>query len=770
MKCFNCGAELSDDTRFCSYCGVKIEPPAPAVEPAPVEPEIAESHEKNPVAESAPVESATPVEKPKKSFGDQLKERVSEMWGHLSLYGKIATIGIGIFIVLCLVAFLAGKTFAGIIAIVGLVLIVVALLMKKQIIKAPKSWLHYVALALAFVMIVPYFSVFRVDYGDAENLNWSEIILGNVIPEPDPLFGEVMSNHEDYLSVYIYKIDPADYKAYVDECKTFGYTIDADEGDISYYAFNSAGYKLSLFYTESDKKMHIGVDAAKEYSALTWPTSGLGTLIPAPSSTNGEITQNDDEGFNAYVSNTTVADFSAYTNACADAGFNVEAYNTEQYYSAENAEGYKLSIDYQGNNVIYITIDVPEYEVSIEVECVENLIFSKYDVDVYINDDFEGTITHGETETFELTLRKGTYTLIFVSEEDDELTGETTLHIYQDENLKYKISCSSTGIDVDTIVGTTPLKDTTNEGDQDGTASGYTLDYSDAASFEAALNNGEKVNGKIVQFAVSEYKPDSALGINCWAGEHLNFISENELDVSAGDIVIGYITSEPSKVMGSWKIPYEVLAINDIKTDVSVPSEPEETTPPETTEPEITTIVMTADSSSYEGKNYSDVKAELEALGFTEVTTNEKVTTDASYTNGAVISVVAGDAAFSAGDAFEKDIAITITYWKVEEPVSEYELAFVRKLNGYSLYYMFDTDTKTVVQFGTDDTYLYRGTYTGSFSSGVTMTWDHGEWTDKFKYSEGSSRATYYDGYGYDWEYTVCDLKTAQDILDTRER
>ena len=151
-------------------------------------------------------------------------------------------------------------------------------------------------------------------------------------------------------------------------------------------------------------------------------------------------------------------------------------------------------------------------------------------------------------------------------------------------------------------------------------------------------------------------------------------------------------------------------------------------------------------------------------------TTNEKVTTDASYTNGAVISVVAGDAAFSAGDDFEKDIAITITYWKVEEPVSEYELAFVRKLNGYSLYYMFDTDTKTVVQFGTDDTYLYRGTYTGSFSSGVTMTWDHGEWTDKFKYSEGSSRATYYDGYGYDWEYTVCDLKTAQDILDTRER
>ena len=31
-------------------------------------------------------------------------------------------------------------------------------------------------------------------------------------------------------------------------------------------------------------------------------------------------------------------------------------------------------------------------------------------------------------------------------------------------------------------------------------------------------------------FDVVEYKPDSAFGINCWAGEHLNFISKNKLD------------------------------------------------------------------------------------------------------------------------------------------------------------------------------------------------------------------------------------------------
>ena len=91
----------------------------------------------------------------------------------------------------------------------------------------------------------------------------------------------------------------------------------------------------------------------------------------------------------------------------------------------------------------------------------------------------------------------------------------------------------------------------------------YTLKYTDAASFEAALNSGEKVKGMIVQFIANDYKPDSALGFNCWAGEHLNFISENNLNISAGDTIIGKVTKEPSKVLFySWKIPYEVLSIH----------------------------------------------------------------------------------------------------------------------------------------------------------------------------------------------------------------
>lgn len=111
----------------------------------------------------------------------------------------------------------------------------------------------------------------------------------------------------------------------------------------------------------------------------------------------------------------------------------------------------------------------------------------------------------------------------------------------------------------------------------------YTLDYSDAESFESALNSGEKVNGKIVQFVVSNYEPDSKLGINCWAGEHLNFISDNALDVSAGYIVVGQVTEEPSNMLGSWLIPYDVLSIEE--GEPQEPAQAEETAQPEETAP-----------------------------------------------------------------------------------------------------------------------------------------------------------------------------------------
>ena len=90
-----------------------------------------------------------------------------------------------------------------------------------------------------------------------------------------------------------------------------------------------------------------------------------------------------------------------------------------------------------------------------------------------------------------------------------------------------------------------------------------TIDYSDAESFEVSINNGEKKKGKIVKFRITEYVPDSIWGVNCHAGEHLNFLFDNEIDVEAGDIIIVRITKEPLKVhlLDSWKIHCMLISV-----------------------------------------------------------------------------------------------------------------------------------------------------------------------------------------------------------------
>ena len=55
MKCSNCGAEISDDSRFCTFCGAKTTP----VEPQPVQQEVTPAQE---VQEQAPVQQEIPAQ------------------------------------------------------------------------------------------------------------------------------------------------------------------------------------------------------------------------------------------------------------------------------------------------------------------------------------------------------------------------------------------------------------------------------------------------------------------------------------------------------------------------------------------------------------------------------------------------------------------------------------------------------------------------------------------------------------------------------------
>lgn len=97
-----------------------------------------------------------------------------------------------------------------------------------------------------------------------------------------------------------------------------------------------------------------------------------------------------------------------------------------------------------------------------------------------------------------------------------------------------------------------------------GCSSTITVDYENEESFEAALNEGQDLEGKTVKFVVRQIEPQSAFGYNIIAGEHLNFVSSRNPNVSVGDIVTVKVT-EVRSLLGSWILEYKKLDVQKAK-------------------------------------------------------------------------------------------------------------------------------------------------------------------------------------------------------------
>ena len=663
MFCPNCGTKINDNEKFCFNCGAKIdnkrqeadvEPTEVVIEDAVEvqtedvvkdEPKVQEESQE--VVNEAPVKRSnrviytsngtttnpTEVKNPpvkqttgKQTAADKIKEKAATEWGKLSMFGKVMTVLIAIMALLTLVALIAGKIFAMVIAIIQIALIVVAWLMKAGKIKQDKKWLPILLIGISVVLFVPYFAVFS----------------GN----------------------------------------------------------------------ESDYELDYGDEYEEEpLTELEWPGHELAQIIPIPKSNMGRVDWEYDDEISIYIGETSFEDYEAYIEACKEAGFTNVTSEGETFFYARNAEGYRISLTYnEDETAMKITVEMPLYKVVIEIDCAANLIFSRYNVVVNLDYDELGTIEHGKSATYDVELEKGSYTLEICKEDDEDVVGTYEIEVTGDGTYKFEISCHSDQVKISEVGKITCPVDTT------------VIDTKSYTDVVAAFENAGFTNVKTKE--VKDLEPT--------ATDKVNLVSSITVDGKSDFTTASTYFKEVEVVI-------EYHAIKDIS--------------------------MTKAASDYVNMNYADVEAELKALGFTNITSYSVTTTDKSYTEGAVSSVEIKGETFSAGAAFAPGSEVTIAYWTIFE--CEYEKAFVRAMSNYSIYYMFDTDNNKVITFSDSDTYVDKGTYSGSFSSGVTIKWDHGQWTETFKNSDGSSYATMIDGNGFDWEYKTCDLEKAQGVLDS---
>ena len=82
---------------------------------------------------------------------------------------------------------------------------------------------------------------------------------------------------------------------------------------------------------------------------------------------------------------------------------------------------------------------VDKYDVELDIEFEENLIFNKFDVDVSVYDQYE-SLKHGEDKVIHFYLTNGTHKIKFTSA-DGEISNTVKLEVDGNTRVKYHLSC-----------------------------------------------------------------------------------------------------------------------------------------------------------------------------------------------------------------------------------------------------------------------------------------------------------------------------------------
>lgn len=192
-----------------------------------------------------------------------------------------------------------------------------------------------------------------------EKIVWNDMILGDHLPTPPDGRGKIHSNDKDDLWIEINKVSDKEYYDYVDACKKAGFTVEEKINSYSFTAYNQEGYKLSLSHYDDNSELSIDLEEPMKLDVIKWPSSVAGKKLPKPKSMTGKFSYENEDGFMVYIGGMSKTEYNDYIEACQAKGFNVEYSKGEDYYYADDAKGWHVSLHYVGNNVVSIDIDAP---------------------------------------------------------------------------------------------------------------------------------------------------------------------------------------------------------------------------------------------------------------------------------------------------------------------------------------------------------------------------------------------------------------------------
>lgn len=271
-------------------------------------------------------------------------------------------------VLFCVLAFQNGRILAGIVSILMVVLFLTAFLMGSGVINERVRNFRLVPAILAFLLLVPYFSLSGSNSTDndtekiTERFDWPETGVGLLLPEPETNIGEIIFNDDEQFWIDLYAVSESDYESYIEACKEVGFIVDGEKDSIGYEAYNEEGYHLSISYLDFLEEISIRLGVPKGSGDLVWPTIGPATLIPKPDSTKGSIEINSHIQLFVYVGETSHDDYIDYVERCIEWGFNVDYNRGDNVFGADNEVGDSLRVEYEGNNIMSISMYIHDWE------------------------------------------------------------------------------------------------------------------------------------------------------------------------------------------------------------------------------------------------------------------------------------------------------------------------------------------------------------------------------------------------------------------------
>lgn len=92
-----------------------------------------------------------------------------------------------------------------------------------------------------------------------------------------------------------------------------------------------------------------------------------------------------------------------------------------------------------------------KYNVDIKINFIPNIFFNKYDVNVYLGDSKEDSMSHGEDKKLHFRVREGKQTIRFTDAEYKGAAGELTFNVSSDIEAEYEMFCYKDHIDLNEV-------------------------------------------------------------------------------------------------------------------------------------------------------------------------------------------------------------------------------------------------------------------------------------------------------------------------------